>query len=307
MSRRTESSGPINTVARLGELSAERMDQQMRLLEISSMLHRKLDLPLLLECFFTECQSFLSFEGLSFTVANSHETIMVGDNRQHLKHYPIQLAGESLGQLTVHTAQVLSPKDQRQMDRLILSIEYPLKNALDYRVAERATLVDPSTGIFNRKALERELPREMLISKRSEIPLSLLILDLDHFHRINESHGYAVGDELIQEVANTLNNNLREADVIFRLEPDSFAVILGETDFDGALTVSERLRTSIDTCYRYNNIQLLQNASAGVTEMSEADTASSLIERAQAALIQAKRAGRNRIRSLHAEEVVSQS
>jgi len=107
---------------------------------------------------------------------------------------------------------------------------------------------------------------------------------------------------MILAVADALTANLRSTDIIFRLESDRFVVILGVTDFDDATMVSERLRTCVDTCFSYENVQVVQSASAGVTEMVDSDTAESLTSRAEAALANAKRAGRNRIRFLAASE-----
>ena len=90
--------------------------------------------------------------------------------------------------------------------------------------------------------------------------------------------------------------------MIFRTDFDRFVVILGSSDFDDANVVSERLRTCVDRCYSYKNVQLMQSASAGVTEMVEGDTAESLLNRAEAALVNAKRDGRNRTRFLAATE-----
>ena len=96
--------------------------------------------------------------------------------------------------------------------------------------------------------------------------------------------------------------NLRSTDIIFRLETDRFVVILGSTDFDDASIVSERLRTCIDLCFSYQNVQVVQNASAGVTEMVEDDLPETLLSRSEAALVSAKSAGGNRVRFLAASE-----
>lgn len=285
-------------VTSLGVIAEHRMDQQLRLLQISEMFHRKLDLQLLLDCLYTESQVIVPFDALSYQTPDNQEVVLVGNPRQYTCKFELELAEENLGEIVFQSARAFSDKDQRELEKLVALLLYPIKNALEFRHRSNEAMIDSLTGILNAHALEQLLPREMIECRRAESPLSLMIVDLDHFHKTNESHGHEIGDELILTVAETLTSNLREEDYIFRLEQDCFAVLLGETDFESASTVSERLRTSIDTCFSYDNVQLVQNASAGVTEMVDSDTAETLIERAQTALLNAKRAGRNRIRLL---------
>ena len=209
---------------------------------------------------------------------------------------------EQLGQMALHSAVPFSPRDRRELQNLLPGFLYPLRHALDERTKLFESWMDPLTRVNNEIALAELLPREMMLSRDADEPLSLLVIDLDHFHKINDCHGHAVGDQLILAVSDTLSDNLRAGDVIFRLDSDRFVVILASTDFDDATLVSERLRTCIDRCFSYDNVQLVQNASAGVTEMVDEDTPEKMLARAESALIHAKQAGRNRLRFLAAAE-----
>ncbi len=283
-------------------LVARALDKQLRLLRFAQMCERKSDLRLLLECFYTELAPFISFDGLVYSTPDNFESINIGRKRQHSVSTALTLGGESLGQLTLLSATPVTPRDKRELQNLLPGFLYPLREALKERAILLESWMDPLTRVNNEIALAELLPREMLLSRDAYEPLSLLMIDLDHFHKINDCHGHEVGDQLILAVSDTLSDNLRSGDVIFRLDSDRFVVILVSTDFDDASLVSERLRTCIDRCFSYDNVQLVQNASAGVTEMVDDDTPETMLARAETALINAKQAGRNRLRFLAAAE-----
>ena len=286
----------------LGNIASQAFDKQLRLLEISEMLARKTELDLLLECLYTEAQSLVKFDGLTYRVPDSSSQIDIGRKRQSHVSVDLGNGGRDLGTLSVHMKSAPENRELREIQSLIPALLYPLETALSNRAAKFASWLDDFTGMNNELALNELMPREMMLSREAEEDLSLLVIDLDHFSKTTESHGPDVSDEIILAVADTLVANLRSTDVIFRTEIDRFVIILGMTDFDDATMVSERLRTCIDRCYSYKNVQLVQSASAGVTEMVDGDTAESLLKRAEAALVSAKRAGRNRVRFLAASD-----
>ena len=292
----------VETGTRLGDLAAQAFDKHLRLLRLSEMWERKTELEDLFECFYTEVSPLLDFDGLEYVSPGFIECVRFGRMRQIRTPFELNFGGNSLGTLRMHSARVMSARDHRAMEELLPGFMYPLSAALEKRAETLASWIDPFTGMNNRLALEQLLPREMTLSRDEGEPLSLLTIDLDHFKKINGIHGHEVGDQIILAVADALTANLRGTDIIFRLESDRFVVILGATDFDDATMVSERLRTCVDTSFTYQNVQVVQSASAGVTEMVDNDTAESLTERAEAALVNAKRAGRNRIRFLAASE-----
>lgn len=307
MSRSSDNGTPLNDGATpfgssLGDIASQAFDKQYRLLQINEMLSRKTDLDLLLECLYTEAQSFVKFDGLSYQVPDSTDHINIGLKRQ--SHFSIDLGngGRDLGTLSIHMKSAPDNREIREIQGLLPGLLYPLETALSNRASKFASWLDDFTGMNNELALNEMLPREMLLAREEDDSLSLLLIDLDHFSKTVESHGEKISNEIILAVSDVLTSNLRSTDVIFRTDIDRFAVILGSTDFDDANVVSERLRTCVERCYAYKNVQLMQSASAGVTEMVDADTVESLQNRCEAALLNAKRAGRNRTRFLAATE-----
>jgi len=156
---------------------------------------------------------------------------------------------------------------------------------------------DGLTGVFNRRYLEESLDYEFTRARRYGHPLSVLLLDLDHFKRINDTHGHLAGDEVLRQAARRIASAVRNVDVVGRYGGEEFLVILPETDCDGAHVVAERIRTLIATQpVVYGETAIDISTSIGLATL-EAHMAAytDLVERADTALYQAKRNGRNQV------------
>src|SRR5918912_643374 len=113
------------------------------------------------------------------------------------------------------------------------------KNYLD--TCEEAAFTDHLTGLANRRRFERQLEREVARTRRFGRPFCLLLLDIDHFKRVNDTHGHDAGDEVLRRLANTLQTGTRGIDIAARIGGEEFAIILTETDSTRGLEVAERL------------------------------------------------------------------
>ncbi|WP_448569627.1 GGDEF domain-containing protein [Thalassotalea ganghwensis] len=156
---------------------------------------------------------------------------------------------------------------------------------------------DALTGVFNRRML-MVIGDELIASaKRYQQSLSLLILDLDHFKKINDQFGHLAGDKALQEVANTLKSKLRDSDCIARYGGEEFVVILPHTDLSKAKSTAETLRAAIANCVvPLSEDKLTFTTSIGVAALSTHTlTISDLIKEADLALYQAKENGRNQV------------
>ncbi len=162
---------------------------------------------------------------------------------------------------------------------------------------ERMARTDSLTGVLNRRAFESEFAREMSRSLRSGTPLSMLLMDVDHFKFINDLHGHAAGDAVLRELAAILQRDLRRADLVARLGGEEFAALLPDTDADRATHTAERLRAVIEaTQISSGNSRMMVTASFGVTAwQGDADAWERLLQRVDSAMYQAKQAGRNRV------------
>jgi diguanylate cyclase (GGDEF)-like protein len=165
---------------------------------------------------------------------------------------------------------------------------------------EQQAVTDPLTGLWNRRHLEEMLEREVLRAHRFGHPISLIILDVDDFKPINDREGHMQGDIVLETVARVVEEGTRTIDVAARYGGDELAVILVETDREGALILGERLADRM----RESGVLLRDGGSMGVTISlgvatipdSAADV-ETLVDAADRALLRAKRAGKNQIRA----------
>lgn len=157
--------------------------------------------------------------------------------------------------------------------------------------------VDPLTNVSNRRAFLALLDKAIVRSSTSLKPLSVLVIDLDHFKNINDTWGHRSGDEVLRHFAILAGTCLRQGDVFGRLGGEEFAIALPNADGEGALLVAERLRITVHShplqCEGGRSIAL--TASIGVSLRLANDTADSLLQRADEAMYMAKQRGRNRV------------
>ncbi|HSJ99238.1 MAG TPA: diguanylate cyclase [Myxococcota bacterium] len=192
-----------------------------------------------------------------------------------------------------HAAELLARLDLHVRLRR-LQVELREKNA----TLARLSTTDPVTGLRNRRYVSEFLSVEVLRAVRYHTPLAVLLLDLDHFKRVNDTHGHRVGDAVLQVVADTLRASLRATDLAGRYGGEEFLVVLPQTDLAGGAVLAERVRvaieeTAIDVAA---DTALSVTVSVGVAALDgAAQTVEQLVERADAALYAAKDAGRNRV------------
>jgi diguanylate cyclase (GGDEF)-like protein len=176
----------------------------------------------------------------------------------------------------------------------IVRVNLALADERDRLVAEldRLARTDPLTGLPNRRVLEERLEEELHRSARSRRPFGLAIIDVDRFKTINDTYGHPAGDEALQRFANVLRAQARHADFVARFAGDEFAMILIDVDPPKARAILERLVEAIRDVRLSSGTSL--STSAGATLSYPVDSAESILERADAALYQAKQAGRDR-------------
>ena len=162
----------------------------------------------------------------------------------------------------------------------------------------REAMLDPLTKICNRKSFDENLHKALMDASAGDAPLCLMLLDIDHFKRFNDTWGHQTGDQVLRLVAMTLKSNIKGQDTAARYGGEEFAAILPSTDLDGAMIVADNVRKAIqakELLKRSTNEKLGRiTASFGVAMYRQGDTASTLIERADRCLYAAKHAGRNR-------------
>lgn len=155
---------------------------------------------------------------------------------------------------------------------------------------------DALTGVYNRDGIERRLAHEIERVRQDRQDLSVLFLDLDHFKRVNDSHGHAVGDACLRAMVRVCVGELEDHDMIGRLGGEEFLVLLPGSNRRQALDAGERIRKGVEArCASVVDVAVALTASIGVAGHNPGDTSDTLIRRADKAMYAAKHAGRNRV------------
>jgi two-component system cell cycle response regulator len=180
-------------------------------------------------------------------------------------------------------------RKKNYQDRLRHNVQLSLEMAI----------TDQLTGLHNRRYMARHLDNLILSAQKSGKPLAFLIMDIDHFKSVNDTHGHDIGDEVLREFANRISANIRGIDLACRYGGEEFVVVMPDTDIDFACTIAERLRHSVETTpFEISRAPNTLNVTISIgiaSAQSEGDNAEGLLHRADQALYRAKREGRNRV------------
>lgn len=167
------------------------------------------------------------------------------------------------------------------------------------KLAEGA-LHEPLTGLYNRRHFMERLAAELAAAQRHGRPVSLLLIDIDHFKRVNDAHGHLAGDEALKMIAHVMEGALRKEDVLARYGGEEFVVLARETPLGGGKSLGERIRKAVERSrltWQGHDLSLTVSigvtVSVGVSHFEAGITERQIIEAADRALYQAKKAGRN--------------
>lgn len=177
-------------------------------------------------------------------------------------------------------------------------------HAIEQAKADNARLealahTDPLTHLLNRRALTIRLVAELERVRRYNSPLTMLMIDLDHFKRVNDTYGHLVGDEVLRGIAMILQRSLRSVDMVARYGGEEFVVVLPETTEQGAVAFAERIRQRVEQhafeAERANTARVTVSIGVSAFPAPHVETADDLFSKADAALYRAKEKGRNRV------------
>lgn len=154
-------------------------------------------------------------------------------------------------------------------------------------------ITDRLTGVYNRIKIDEIIDTSLKKQKRYKEIFSLILLDIDHFKNVNDTHGHLMGDIILKEFASILKQSVRETDFVGRWGGEEFIIVCPKTDKEGAVTLAQNLRTKIEDSLFAT--QDRKTASFGIAECQEKDDISSIIDNADRALYKAKKSGRNQV------------
>jgi two-component system cell cycle response regulator len=169
----------------------------------------------------------------------------------------------------------------------------------NYEKSVELAVTDTLTGVYNRNYLETHLDNMVQRAVTNDRSMALALMDIDFFKRINDQHGHNAGDAVLREFAGRIQRGIRGIDLVARLGGEEFVVLMPDTDIDDAHVVAERLREGMESRPFLEDVMnggLSVTVSIGVApSLSGSDRATALLERADAALYEAKRGGRNKV------------
>ncbi|APC18226.1 hypothetical protein BLL42_21780 [Pseudomonas frederiksbergensis] len=259
-------------------------------------LQTSLEPQRILGLFFREVQRLVPLDALNYQHKTSDLRLEFGQRGHHSVSYNLSHEGTHLGELVFRRNQRFNEKDQGNLESLLSTLLFPMRNALLYRAATQSALRDPLTGTGNRIAMDQTLQREIDMARRHMQPLSLLMLDIDHFKQINDNYGHSAGDDVLKAVATSIKNQLRNVDMVFRFGGEEFLILLSNTSREAAAMIGERLRYAAQAEeYSADGTPVGLTVSLGCSTLLPGESADSLLRRADSALYVAKREGRNRL------------
>jgi diguanylate cyclase (GGDEF)-like protein len=248
---------------------------------------------------------------------DNHAAVQIDSPEVSRRHARVYLTGsgffvEDLGSRNgtlLNGSPVLTPQPLADGDKLSLGgtvFRFALFDELDDEYQQRiydSSLRDPLTRAFNRAYLDERLDAEIAYSLRHDTALALLVFDVDHFKKINDTYGHVVGDQVLVQLTQHVLRVIRAEDVLVRYGGEEFVVLSRDIREAEAIQFAERLRSAVERQVFLHelpgggSVAVPVTISVGVASMPSPDIhqASHLIERADAALYAAKEAGRNRV------------
>ncbi len=266
-------------------------------LRVSSVLQTTLELEKLIPLFSQQLRPALHHDAIAYH--NDQLGINVGKSRKDMPaaHYALSVNDEPLGELVLYRKWEFSKEDSNILEYVLCGLVYPLRNAILYRQAVQAAHKDPLTGVNNRATLDDSLKREISLAQRYKRQLSLVVLDIDHFKRINDSKGHSAGDCVIRAIADLSTSCIRATDMLFRYGGEEFVILCSNTDTKGAKLLAERIRKRVqDNPSLCSGETIPVTVSLGIATWESGEDEKRFFARADRALYQAKSDGRNCVR-----------
>jgi diguanylate cyclase (GGDEF)-like protein len=261
---------------------------------ISMLLQTSLDVERVLELFLEQVQAAVPVDGLALESLDGTMS-KLGRLSPHHAQYQLTVGDTDIGALRFHRRRAFRESELEKLEHLLGVVVCPLRNALMYQAAVAAAYQDPLTGLGSRRALEMTMERDIGLAMRHQYPVSVLVIDIDHFKKINDTLGHAAGDKVLRATARTIQKELRLTDPAFRYGGEEFVVILNKTSLKGSQGLAERIRQHVaDNALQITGRNIHVTVSIGIATVEPGDDMNSLFDRADRALYQAKCSGRNR-------------
>jgi diguanylate cyclase (GGDEF)-like protein len=265
-------------------------------LHLFSHLQTSLEVEQLINIFFRHLKQLLPISGISFLHGDKMIDVTVGHLSKHRCNYQLSMSQQDYGEITFTRGKRFSEKELSVIESIMDVMIFPLRNALKYRDALATAMIDPLTGLNNRGAMSISLTRELeRVRRHDDQDMSVVMIDVDHFKKINDRYGHLAGDDVLRQVSQIIQQSIRGSDACFRYGGEEFVVLLTNTHLALSRAVSERIRAAIEENVRLPDKALKVTASFGLAHYNGESDWPALVARADKALYTAKNQGRNRV------------
>jgi len=273
-------------------------------LRLPAVLQTSLILEDIISLFHKEMSKALDYDSLHYQHRGIHCDVNIGKRSHHSCNYRLEMNSHWLGELTLTRRKKFTDSDTQLLEDFLCKLIYPVRNCLLFREAQNAALEDKLTGLNNRGAFDTSLKREIDLAHRQHTPMSLIVLDIDYFKAVNDTYGHSSGDLALQSLAKSITDTMRLSDIAFRYGGEEFTLILSNTDEQAASLVAERLRIACSQLSCNDGQRTFGfTISLGVAQLNQGENGVALFDRADHALYQAKKSGRNQ--TLCAQKLIS--
>jgi len=250
----------------------------------------------LLDVFMPKVSGFEFLRELRNAPATSTTPVILISALSDTKHI---VEGLELGANDYVTKPIVMPILTARMEALLRSAELVRRLEVQTELLSKLAAFDDLTGAYNRRSLFHHLEAELSRCRRYGRSVSVLMVDLDHFKRVNDQHGHLVGDQALRSIVQIMQAELRAMDLLCRYGGEEFCAILPETNHPGATRAAERLRSAVERAsIEHEGTKIPLTVSVGGASWSNAagKEVPDLLARADEALLEAKRSGRNCVR-----------
>lgn len=278
------------------------LENQARL-DLAISLQVSLEIEGVVNRFMEHIHSYLLFDGFSYqcqgqiTDLGATANIEYARQQGHNCTYNLEIENTPLGSLCLFRGRRFTESELVLLENFLTILVYPLRNAIAYKQATLLAHCDALTGVKNRSTFDETLIREIQLSHRHEQDLTLLVVDIDHFKKVNDTYGHSVGDQALKAVADTISDCIRSTDMLFRYGGEEFAVLLSNADCEKSYVIADRILQSVrDIEMSVMQDKLKLTVSIGLTCLNVQDNSQSMFTRADQAMYAAKHKGRDRLK-----------
>lgn len=249
-------------------------------------LQTTLDVQELLNIFAKEAAKLVDFSGLYFKNQEFSTSIQGSRTAKVERTFELKINNEFIGVLTYSVNKSISLSKYKILNQLHQHLLYPLRNALNYRMASKLAMQDGLTGLGNRRHFDQQLTRAIHHANRHQSRVGLILGDLNKFKIVNDNFGHQIGDLVLKHIATAMTNSIRDSDSVFRFGGDEFAIIVENASNNSLHIIENRINIAISNDALLAKYQI--TCSLGCTFMNRADNEGSLFERADQALYRQK-------------------